>query len=127
MQDPWYTSQRGAGLEATATVDAPLRACQDPEKPEKFPVGYGEVPVQPWEFLLEDGHPDVGFFKVFLATFNANISSLAQPSPFDKLDPRHGRKMKVTPADWWGTQVSTIVQRVKADEGIDTKNKITED
>ncbi|KIM78728.1 hypothetical protein PILCRDRAFT_583059 [Piloderma croceum F 1598] len=120
--DPWYIGQRGAGLkEATASVDAPLRAGQ------KFPVGYGEVPVQPWEFLLEDGKPDIGFFKVFLATFNANVSSLAQASPFDTESDkeRHGRRVKLAPVDWWATKMATVKQSVKgSSSAFDVKSKI---
>jgi len=106
--DPWYIGQRGAGpKEVTAEVDIPLPAGG------KCPVGYGDVPVQPWEFLLEDGHPDVGFFKVFLATFNTNVSSFAQASPFDESDKdRAVRMVKLTPIAWWATKKATILQSV---------------
>ena len=69
-------SHAGAGSEK----DMLLLAC------ETYPIGYGNVPVALWEFIIEDGRPDIGFFKVFLANFNTSASSLAQGSPFNKSD-----------------------------------------
>jgi hypothetical protein len=70
--------------------------------------------VAPWEFLIEDDRPDIGFFKVFLANFNTNVSFLVQRSPFDESDSdRKGRTVQLTPVDWWATKKATILQSIK--------------
>jgi hypothetical protein len=70
--------------------------------------------VAPWEFLIEDDHPDIGFFKVFLANFNSIVSSFAQGSPFDESDSdRKGRIVELAPVHWWATKKATIIQSVK--------------
>jgi hypothetical protein len=76
---------------------------------------------------LDDCKPDIGFFKVFLATFNANVSSLAQASPFDTEsdNERYGRRVKLGSFDWWATKMATVKQSVKGSSGaFDVKSKI---
>jgi len=112
---PWYTGQHSAGSpEANVRIDAPLRACQDNNgspQPGEFSVGYGEVPVSPWGFIY-GGSPStiLGFFKVFLTTFNADYTSLAQELPFDFRDGRVGAFWTDVSVEWWTTRRATIVQ-----------------
>jgi len=109
---PWYTSQHTAGYPgAKARVEAPLRALKTDDdcfRPGEFPLGYGDVPVDPWGFSSDGSGIMVGFFKVFLTTFNADYAFLAQESPFDR-----GvliRTFDDGPVDWWTTRRATIVQ-----------------
>jgi hypothetical protein len=69
------------------------------------PIGYGNV---------EDGRPDIGFFKVFLANLNTSASSLAQGSPFNESDgDRLVKPLDVPSVNWWATKKATVLQSVK--------------
>jgi len=111
----WYSPPLGAGAGRLTAVDAPL-----PPRSE-LTIGYGDGGASPWQFLLRDGEDkDVGFFKLFLTTSPADLSSIPQDSPFRFA---HGTSRHVKPAppqkpdsELWGSRLSTVIQLRYADE-----------
>jgi len=105
----WYAPPLGAGAgKWTTNVNAPL------SPKSHLTVGYGDGGVAPWQFLLRDGEDkDVGFFKLFLTTSPADLSSIPQDSPFMASSfSRYGKT--ATPerpeTELWGSQLSTVIQ-----------------
>ena len=104
----WYMPPFGAGTKGlSAAVDAPL-----PPK-STLAIGYSDGGVSPWQFLLRKGDDkDVGFFKIFLTSSPADLSSITQESPFveNNIPSRAGRSSLPKFPDVWGSKLSTIIQ-----------------
>ena len=105
----WYAPPLGAGAgKWTTNVNAPL------SPKSHLTVGYGDGGVAPWQFLLRAGeHKDVGFFKLFLTTSPADLSSIPQENVFTSSGfSRYGKTATPERPETvlWGSQLSTVIQ-----------------
>ena len=89
--------------------DAPLRSRNH------FAIGFGDSGAKPWVFKIRDDlNIEVGYLKVYLATYPVDLRHMEQPSPFGKHIPRAGGETKTANfPEMWGTRTAIIIQKRK--------------
>jgi hypothetical protein len=79
-------------------------------------VGYGSSGAEPYGYVVSgDAGVEVGFLKVFASTEKVDLSSVAQPSPFNENErmgnTRGAFQKKVAPPSFWYTETIPLVIR----------------
>ena len=79
-----------------------------------FPIGYGASGSPSFKFTMDrrpvDQAVDVGFLKIFLATFPVDLSNVPQMPPFTQA-PREAVEAPRKTAMIWDTILIPVVQR----------------
>ncbi|KJA22181.1 hypothetical protein HYPSUDRAFT_41353 [Hypholoma sublateritium FD-334 SS-4] len=71
-------------------------------------IGYGSSRALPLSYYLRDGQNfDIGFLKIFLSIRPADLSTLPQPTPFERSRPFDKRPI----LNLWGTILIPAIQR----------------
>lgn len=87
------------------TLDAPL-----PKNGGVLTIGYGSGGAPAQTFYLRPGQNfDIGFLKIFLSTKPVDLSSIPQPTPFEKT--RSGDRLAKNEEEAWGTMLIPVLQR----------------
>lgn len=95
---------------AHGCADAPLRACRPGGEPGTFTLGYGEN-NKSWGFTLPQGVIiDVTFLKVIATQFTADLTPMAQSSPFGDSEAQRGGHFYITDDNQWFVRRAAVVQ-----------------